>query len=67
MAEQKKSSKLLFFTLLGDNEKIQIIAEKESYSAGEFDKIMGVIKRGDIIGVKGNPGQSKTGELTLRA
>ena len=34
-------------------------------SAEEFDKINEKLKRGDIIGVRGYPGKSKKGELSI--
>lgn len=40
--------------------------KKENYeSEEEFNKIKELIKRGDIIGCRGNIGRSKTGELSL--
>jgi len=35
-------------------------------SEDEFMKIVSVVKRGDIIGIKGNPGKTKAGEFSLR-
>jgi len=34
--------------------------------AENFDELIASIRRGDIIGVKGQPGRSKTGELSIR-
>lgn len=33
---------------------------------GEFDQLHDALRRGDIIGVVGNPGRTKTGELSMR-
>ena len=33
---------------------------------GDFEFLHSALRRGDIIGVQGNPGRTKTGELTLR-
>lgn len=33
---------------------------------GDFDKLHAALRRGDIIGVKGVAGRSKTGELSVR-
>lgn len=33
---------------------------------GDFDELITTLKRGDIIGVEGNPGRSNTGELSIR-
>lgn len=34
-------------------------------SESSFEKDTDIIKRGDIIGVKGNPGKTKKGELSI--
>jgi lysyl-tRNA synthetase class 2 len=43
------------------------MSDLKTYAAGEeaFNKIHRTIKRGDIIGVKGHPGKSKKGELSI--
>jgi len=43
------------------------MSDLKSYAAGEeaFYKIHRLIKRGDVIGVKGHPGKSKKGELSI--
>mmetsp|Transcript_24474 Transcript_24474/g.17210 ORF Transcript_24474/g.17210 Transcript_24474/m.17210 type:complete len:268 (-) Transcript_24474:1729-2532(-) len=41
------------------------MATQDKYT-GEFDKLHSYVKRSDIIGVKGNPGRSKSGELSIR-
>lgn len=33
---------------------------------GDFEFLHQALRRGDIIGVTGNPGRTKTGELTIR-
>jgi len=59
--------KLFFYDLRGDGAKIQIMSDLKTYAAGEeaFYKIHRILKRGDIIGVKGHPGKSKKGELSI--
>jgi|UPI000581AF54 lysyl-tRNA synthetase class 2 len=59
--------KLYFYDLRGDGTKVQIMSDLKSYAAGEeaFFKIHRTIKRGDIVGVKGRPGKSKKGELSI--
>eukprot|EP00591_Stephanopyxis_turris_P009721 CAMPEP_0195527734 /NCGR_PEP_ID=MMETSP0794_2-20130614/29626_1 /TAXON_ID=515487 /ORGANISM="Stephanopyxis turris, Strain CCMP 815" /LENGTH=605 /DNA_ID=CAMNT_0040658719 /DNA_START=42 /DNA_END=1859 /DNA_ORIENTATION=+ len=63
--------KLYFYDLRGDGAKVQIMSDLKTYegegqeSADAFDKIHRTIKRGDIIGVKGYPGKSKKGELSI--
>jgi lysyl-tRNA synthetase class 2 len=56
--------KLIFIDLHGDDFKVQIMASANSYD-GNLEDIHHNVKRGDIIGVEGNPGRSKTGELSL--
>lgn len=59
--------KLFFYDIRGDGAKVQVMSGLKSYSAGEeaFFKIHRTIKRGDVIGVKGYPGKSKKGELSI--
>jgi len=70
---------LIFLDLVGDGEKIQVMAQSDHFDgandnmtalaakAGEepFNFKLGHIKRGDIIGVRGYPGKSKKGELSI--
>lgn len=59
--------KLFFYDLRGDGAKVQIMSDLKTYAAGEeaFFKIHRTLKRGDIIGVKGFPGKSRKGELSI--
>jgi lysyl-tRNA synthetase, class II len=59
--------KLYFYDIRGDGVKVQMMSDAKTYAAGEeaFYKIHRTIKRGDIIGIKGHPGKSKTGELSI--
>lgn len=59
--------KLFFYDIRGDGAKLQIMSDLKTYAAGEdaFYKIHRTIKRGDIIGLKGYPGKSKKGELSI--
>ena len=68
IASVRRQGKLYFYDLRGDGAKIQIMSDLQTYAAGEeaFHKIhRQVLKRGDIVGVKGYPGKSKTGELSI--
>jgi len=42
------------------------MATAANYKDEDFDNLSTRIKRGDIIGVVGQPGRSKTGELSIR-
>lgn len=57
---------LRFYDLQGDGVRIQVLANAQ-YHKGEipFEQIHSLIKRGDIIGVTGHPGRSKTDELSI--
>jgi len=66
--KRDSGSKLTFYVIRGDNVKVQILANRSLFSEGEnFDKINPIIRRGDHIGIVGNPGRSKTGELSVFA
>eukprot|EP00565_Helicotheca_tamesis_P008522 CAMPEP_0185726908 /NCGR_PEP_ID=MMETSP1171-20130828/2742_1 /TAXON_ID=374046 /ORGANISM="Helicotheca tamensis, Strain CCMP826" /LENGTH=585 /DNA_ID=CAMNT_0028395353 /DNA_START=28 /DNA_END=1785 /DNA_ORIENTATION=+ len=59
--------KLFFYDLRGDGSKVQVMSDLKTFAAGEeaFYKIHRIIKCGDIIGVKGYPGKSRKGELSI--
>lgn len=59
-------SNLIFIDLVGDQSKIQVMASKDKYQADNFDSLISTLRRHDVIGIKGNPGRSKKGELSLR-
>jgi len=57
---------LLFIDLEGDGQKVQLMATAANYKEQGFEYLSTRIKRGDILGVVGQPGRSKTGELSVR-
>lgn len=62
------SNKLHFYDLHGEGGKIQIIAQyNEDCGMDEeaFFKLHDIFHRGDIVGVRGHPGKSKKGELSI--
>jgi lysyl-tRNA synthetase class 2 len=62
----RHQGKLYFYDLRGDGAKVQIMSDPATYGDDEaFSKIHKLIKRGDIVGVTGYPGKSKTGELSV--
>lgn len=65
MSIRAAGPKLVFIDLTGDDFKIQVMATAQNYE-GDFDKLHVSLRRGDIIGVHGVPGRSKTGELSIR-
>lgn len=59
-------AKLIFYDLRGEGVRLQVMANAKLYeSESSFETDTDVIKRGDIIGVKGNPGKTKKGELSI--
>lgn len=65
MGLRSSGAKLIFIDLHEDNSKVQVFATAANYK-GDFEKLHRQLKYGDIIGVVGNPGRTKTGELSLR-
>ena len=58
--------KLYFYDIRGDGAKVQIMSDLKTYESEEaFNRIHRTLRRGDIIGVRGFPGKSKSGELSI--
>lgn len=55
----------MFIVLDGDTTQLQVMATATNY-VGDFDELHTSIRRGDIIGITGQPGRSKTSELSIR-
>eukprot|EP00002_Diphylleia_rotans_P019142 TRINITY_DN3705_c0_g1_i1.p1 TRINITY_DN3705_c0_g1~~TRINITY_DN3705_c0_g1_i1.p1 ORF type:complete len:594 (-),score=143.68 TRINITY_DN3705_c0_g1_i1:217-1998(-) len=65
MSKRSSGSKLFFYDLRGEGTKIQVLSDERTYQAGNFAEIHETLRRGDIIGVRGIPGKSKRGELSI--
>jgi lysyl-tRNA synthetase, class II len=65
MMLRPSGAKLIFIDLVEDQMKVQIFANATNYE-GDFEFLHKTLKRGDLIGVKGVPGRTKTGELSIR-
>jgi lysyl-tRNA synthetase class 2 len=65
MMLRESGAKLIFIDLFDDSAKVQVFATAANYE-GDFDFLHKSLRRGDIIGVEGNPGRTKTGELSVR-
>ena len=65
MSKRASGKKLFFYDLIADGVKIQITADEGSASGYDFAKVHGATRRGDIVGVKGTPGKTKRGELSI--
>lgn len=61
-------AKLVFIDLRGDSGQIQIFSSAAEWK-GEKDyaDVHRTVKRGDIIGVRGVPGRTKTGEFSIKS
>ncbi|XP_006608539.1 lysine--tRNA ligase isoform X1 [Apis dorsata] len=65
-AIRESGAKLIFFDLRGEGVKIQVMANARHYKNEEkFTPDISKIRRGDIIGVIGNPGKTKKGEFSI--
>lgn len=66
MSMRAMGSNLIFYDLQGDGQKLQIMVNSKNHEGEEDFKVTHQhIRRGDIIGVKGKPGRTATGELSL--
>ncbi|KAK2854031.1 hypothetical protein Q5P01_006692 [Channa striata] len=65
-AKRASGAKLIFYDLRGEGVKLQVMANSKNYKSEEaFVAINNKLRRGDIIGVRGNPGKTKKGELSI--
>lgn len=68
-SKRAASNKLFFYDIIaGDGSKLQVMASRDSYNSEKqehFKTINNLIKRGDIIGIKGYPGKTGLGELSI--
>jgi lysyl-tRNA synthetase class 2 len=64
---KRGAGKLMFFDIHGEGLKVQIMSDMSKYVDGPeaWANINSIIKRGDIVGINGIPGKSKTGELSI--
>eukprot|EP00871_Galdieria_phlegrea_P002173 jgi/Galph1/2957/GphlegSOOS_G1594.1 len=66
ISKRSASSKLFFYDLRADGAKVQIMADARNASSLEtFSFTQNLLRRGDIVGVKGFPGKSRRGELSI--
>jgi len=65
-AIRESGPKLIFYDLRGEGVKLQIMATAAAYNSEvDFVTDTGKLRRGDILGVVGNPGRTKKGELSV--
>lgn len=65
MSKRASGGKLYFYDLRGDGVKIQIMADAKTATGYDFEKINTSTRRGDIVGIRGYPGKTKRGELSI--
>jgi lysyl-tRNA synthetase class 2 len=65
MAKRASGAKLYFYTLVSEGAKLQIMADARTATGYDFDKVHALTRRGDIVGIKGFPGKTKRGELSI--
>jgi lysyl-tRNA synthetase, class II len=65
MSIRSAGAKLIFIDIVGDDNKVQVLASADTYQ-GDFEEIHHRVKRGDIIGVQGVPGRTQRGELSVK-
>nr|XP_058954595.1 lysine--tRNA ligase-like [Pocillopora verrucosa] len=63
-AKRLSGAKLIFYDLRGEGVKIQVMADARA-AEQDFVEVHNKIRRGDIIGIRGKPGKTKKGELSI--
>ena len=69
---RKSGASLIFYDIVGEDAKIQIFVNRKNHKGQKsFDETHDPIRRGDFIGIIGNPGRTnpkdKEGELSVSA
>lgn len=62
---RSSGQKIRFYDLHGEGSKIQITAQLQEHKDGDFFAAHDLLRRGDIVGVVGVPGKTKTNELSI--
>ncbi|KAJ2964822.1 hypothetical protein NQZ79_g389 [Umbelopsis isabellina] len=63
--KRASGAKLRFYDLHGEGVKIQVMASA-SDSESDFVALHDLLRRGDIVGIRGYPSRTKRGELSIR-
>ncbi|GFR91743.1 lysine--tRNA ligase [Elysia marginata] len=65
-AKRPYGAKLNFYDLRGESKKLQVMANAKFYESIEaYNTMIDKLRRGDIIGIKGMPAKTQTGELSI--
>lgn len=65
-AKREASKKLVFYTLESQLEKVQIMCSAKDASEA-FEEMHTLTARGDVVSVRGRPGASQSGQLSVMA
>lgn len=67
VSSRNQGAKLCFYDIRGDGATLQIMSDLKTFEAGEekFFDIHRKLRKGDVVGVRGYPGKSKNGELSI--
>eukprot|EP00659_Diplonema_papillatum_P011634 gene11634-17941_t len=65
----RSAGKLAFFHIIGEGTLLQVIMHNEVYEGTDarFKEVTKMLHRGDVIGIRGIPGKSKSGEFSVFA
>ncbi|KAI7866115.1 lysyl-tRNA synthetase [Spinellus fusiger] len=63
--KRASGAKLRFYDLHGEGVKVQIMAAAQDSEEEGYTEIHDLLRRGDIVGVRGVPGKTKRGELSI--
>jgi len=65
-AIRESGAKLIFYDVRGEGVKLQVMATANAYKSEEQYAVdTAKLRRGDIVGIVGNPGRTKKGELSI--
>nr|WCZ58680.1 lysine-tRNA ligase [Seculamonas ecuadoriensis] len=64
MSKRGAGKKLVFMDLKADGTRVQVLCDAGVFE-GDFAATMNLVHRGDLVGIVGNPGKSKLGELSI--
>jgi lysyl-tRNA synthetase class 2 len=65
-SKRSAGKKLVFYDLRAEQKKIQVMANAKYYvSDEEFETDVDILHRGDVVGIRGHPGRTKMGELSI--
>lgn len=62
---RSSGQKLRFYDLHGEGVRVQIMAQLQDHTDGDFLAAHDLLRRGDVVGVRGFPAKTKKGELSI--